>query len=230
MLLLTNLWTPPLKLRSTTFDNISNVSCPVTHIKLYSQTIMSGQKTQFLKDGFGDILWLDIVNSKHYDGFGNFTDHLQDTVWLTTLLAHYQLGSISPTPLPRELLDLRQWLRHIAQTIAQNVPLTQEDIDILNDYLAEPGVRHFRYAPEQESQILIKPVQLNWRWVYAETAVSLANMLNPKQQKRIKICPNPGCNWAFFDTTRGNNRRWCNDLTCGNRDKVRRYRRRQNTQ
>lgn len=52
-------------------------------------------KDQFFNDGFGNVLWLDIVNSEHYDGFGNLTDHLQDVDWVRTLLDHYQFANVS---------------------------------------------------------------------------------------------------------------------------------------
>ena len=190
---------------------------------------MNKQKEPFLKDGFGRILWLDIVNSEHYDGFGNLTDHLEDPEWLQTLLEHYQFAAISQNLLRQPLVNLRTWLRHIAQTLNRNSALTPEDIHVLNSYLAEPGIRKLHYSPDKETYLLtFQPVQPDWRWVLAEVVSSLVEMLDPQRQKRIKICPNPGCNWVFFDTTKGNNRRWCNDLTCGNRDKVRRYRARQN--
>jgi predicted RNA-binding Zn ribbon-like protein len=186
---------------------------------------MRNQKEQFLIDGFGNILWLDIVNSEHYDGFGNLTDHLENAEWVLTLLEHYQFANISQDLLQQQLSGLRTWLRHIAQTLARNAPLTSSDIDILNSYLAEPGVRNLHYSPDKEKYVLaFQPLQPNWRWVQAEVVFSLVVMLDPKKQKRVKICPNPGCNWVFFDATKGNNRRWCNDLTCGNRDKVRRFR------
>ena len=186
-------------------------------------------KDQFLKDGFGHILWLDIVNSEHYDGFGNLTDHLQDTDWVATFLDHYQFANVSPARLYPRLVDLRTWLRHIAQTLNRNEPLTSSDLDILNNYLAEPVVRTLHYSSGEGKYILaFQPLQPGWRWVQAEIVFSLVDMLDPKKQKRVKICPNAGCNWVFFDVTKGNNRRWCNDLTCGNRDKVRRYRKRQN--
>jgi predicted RNA-binding Zn ribbon-like protein len=189
---------------------------------------MNTQKDRFIQDGFGKILWLDIVNSEHYDGFGNLTDHLQDDEWLRTLLAHYQFTAVSEEPLRRELEPFRTCLRHIAQTLGRNGALAREDIDTLNSYLAEPGIRTLHNSPEQEKYTLtFQPVQPGWRWVLAETVFSLAGMLDPARQKRVKICPNPGCNWVFFDVTKGNSRRWCNDLTCGNRDKVRRFRARQ---
>ncbi len=186
---------------------------------------MSNRKEQFLIDGFGNILWLDIVNSEHYDGFGNLTDHLENSEWVLALLEHYQFAHISQDLLQQQLPGLRTWLRHIAQTLARNDSLTSSDIDILNSYLAEPVARNLHYSPDKEKYALaFQPVQPNWRWVQAEVVFSLVDMLDPKKQKRVKICPNPGCNWVFFDTTKGNNRRWCNDLTCGNRDKVRRFR------
>ncbi len=188
---------------------------------------MDKQKEQFIKDGFGSILWLDVVNSEHYDGFGNLTDHLADAAWLQTLLEHYQFTGVPLETLRQELTAVRPHFRRIAQTLNQNRPLTDEEIAILNEYLAEPGSRALRRTAVEEYVIEYQPVQSGWRWVLAETAASLARMLNPKQQKRIKICPNPGCNWVFFDQTKGNSRRWCNDLTCGNRDKVRRFRARQ---
>jgi predicted RNA-binding Zn ribbon-like protein len=41
---------------------------------------------------------------------------------------------------------------------------------------------------------------------------------------RFRICANDGCRWVFEDTSRGGRRRWCDMSSCGNRDKVRRYR------
>lgn len=186
---------------------------------------MDDYKAQFVKDNFGRNLWLDIVNSAHYDGFGNLTDHLADPNWLLTLLEHYQFANTLQNSPPQPLLNFRTWLRQIAQTLDKNTPLTATDLATLNSYLAEPGVRSLCFSAETQTYSLtFKPVQSDWRWVQAEAAASLVAMLAPKQQKRVKICPNSGCNWVFFDTTRGNNRRWCNDLTCGNRAKVRRFR------
>jgi predicted RNA-binding Zn ribbon-like protein len=70
---------------------------------------------------------------------------------------------------------------------------------------------------------VLEPLRPGWRWALAEVAASAGAML-AAAPGRIKVCANPGCRWAFHDRTRGNRRRWCNDLTCGNRDKVRRFR------
>ena len=47
---------------------------------------------------------------------------------------------------------------------------------------------------------------------------------------RFRICANDGCRWVFEDTSRAGRRRWCDMSSCGNRDKVRRYRSKQRPQ
>src|SRR5262245_24983617 len=42
----------------------------------------------------------------------------------------------------------------------------------------------------------------------------------------VRKCAAPDCGWLFVDVTRNRSRRWCAMRVCGNRDKVRRYRRR----
>ena len=181
-------------------------------------------KAQFSKDNFGHNLWLDIVNSEHYDGFGNLTDHLNDPAWLSCFLEHYHFDHL-PTNAPPQLIEFRAWLRHIAQLLDKNSPLSGIDLAILNRYLAQSGVRALDFSAESQTyRLTFQPLHPDWQWVQAEAAASLATILTTQQQKRIKICANSNCNWVFFDKTKGNNRCWCNDLTCGNRARVRRYR------
>jgi predicted RNA-binding Zn ribbon-like protein len=43
---------------------------------------------------------------------------------------------------------------------------------------------------------------------------------------RLKACRNDGCEWAFYDASRNRSGAWCTMAVCGNRMKVRAYRRR----
>lgn len=45
--------------------------------------------------------------------------------------------------------------------------------------------------------------------------------------KRMKACGQPGCRWAYFDSSRNTSRSWCDMTTCGNRAKARAFRERQ---
>jgi predicted RNA-binding Zn ribbon-like protein len=45
--------------------------------------------------------------------------------------------------------------------------------------------------------------------------------------ERLKLCQNPDCLWAFYDSSRNRSGAWCRMGECGNRLKNRAYRRRQ---
>ena len=46
------------------------------------------------------------------------------------------------------------------------------------------------------------------------------------QWRRLKLCRNPDCVWAYYDASRNRGGAWCEMGVCGNRLKNRRYRRR----
>lgn len=41
---------------------------------------------------------------------------------------------------------------------------------------------------------------------------------------RIRVCAAPDCRWAFIDTSRRGDKRWCSTAVCGNRSKTADYR------
>ena len=47
-----------------------------------------------------------------------------------------------------------------------------------------------------------------------------------RRRDRLAICGNPVCRLVFIDESRSGTRRWCDDAGCGNRDRVKRHRRR----
>jgi predicted RNA-binding Zn ribbon-like protein len=54
---------------------------------------------------------------------------------------------------------------------------------------------------------------------------SAGELLLSDQLAHVKECP--GCSWLFLDTSKNQSRRWCSMNTCGARDKMRRYHKRQ---
>lgn len=190
----------------------------------YMNDHLHDARQRFLNDGFGDNLWIDLINSEHLDGFGKVTDHLEEPDWVATLLDHFRLGSEWAGSPPESILELRSWLREVAEVFNANQRLGADQIDHLNRLLAYPVGRELDFSESGEPVIRFRTAEPDWHWLGAEAAYSLAQHLTPKHQKRIKICSNPNCRWVFYDKTKGNNRKWCNDLTCGNRDRVRRFR------
>ena len=50
---------------------------------------------------------------------------------------------------------------------------------------------------------------------------SAGELLLSEELGQVKECP--GCGWLFLDTSKNQTRRWCSMDTCGSRDKMRRY-------
>ena len=50
------------------------------------------------------------------------------------------------------------------------------------------------------------------------------DLLTSQSLAHVGRCADSGCRWLFLDTTRSRTRRWCEMKSCGNRNKVRRFR------
>ena len=182
------------------------------------------QSEAFTARGFGRrFAWVDLVNSEYRDGFDVVTDHLQQPAWIEAFLKHWSWEGVG-TPFPiKKFGALRVALREAAEVVAQGATIPQELFDRLNRDLH--CILH-RVIEKKRSnyRVALRPLQRTWPWVAAEIVASFGTLLETGQLRRLKICPNDGCRWLFFDETKANTRRWCNDRRCGNRDKVRRLR------
>ena len=62
----------------------------------------------------------------------------------------------------------------------------------------------------------------------AEAAVASSVILSIQGKLgRVKLCGADDCRWAFYDQSRNGSRTWCSMGVCGNRQKARSYRARQ---
>jgi predicted RNA-binding Zn ribbon-like protein len=168
--------------------------------------------------------WIDFVNSEYWDGFGVPTDYLGDSAWCTAFLADRGLRVDAQATFPLATFKgLRANLRLAAEELARggNVPLA-----LMRRFNVTLSKAVFRTIEGKRGtyQIALHPARQDWQWIGAQIVASFGTFLESDQTHRLKTCPNPGCRWLFYDETKGNTRRWCNDRLCGNRDKVRRHR------
>ena len=179
----------------------------------------------FSSRGFGaPAPWLDLVNSELWDGFGNFTECLDDPRWIRSFVRHWKLH-ISPSDKAalKALRELRTVLRGLVEENAATGTLRPENLAKLNVWLKVPV---FPQLVEHQSgfTLQLQPAQIGWPQEVAAIARSFGDSLLHEAKGHLKICANEDCRWVFIDRTKGNVRRWCNDATCGNRDRVRRAR------
>jgi predicted RNA-binding Zn ribbon-like protein len=188
---------------------------------------MKTQVDNYAAAGFGrEFAWLDLANTLEWNGYGEVTDHLSDSAWLGKILKHWNLASHVLQPVPmRQIITLRSLLRRMAAKLSSGNPLDSRDIAGLNSYLNVPvRVKLFQRQNGVHSELL--PLHPGWPWILSRIAATFAEMLALRRTDRLKYCLNEGCKWIFYDRTKANTRRWCNDRTCGNRDRVRRARKR----
>jgi predicted RNA-binding Zn ribbon-like protein len=181
----------------------------------------------FVAAGFGkESAWLDLANSLEWNGYGKLNDHLHDPSWTGRVVQHWNLAAALPRPIPlARLIALRALLRRMAAKLIAGEALDGRDLNALNSYLNVPvRVKLFQRQNGVHSEIV--PLRPGWPWILSRIAASFVDMLALNRPDRLKYCPNEGCKWIFYDRTKANTRRWCNDRTCGNRDRVRRSRQR----
>jgi predicted RNA-binding Zn ribbon-like protein len=179
----------------------------------------------YRKGGFGrQFAWLDLVNSEEHDGLGHVTDHLDNPYWLANFLRHFHLADAAPRALPLAALkQFREFLRDVAVDLAARRTISASKLERLNAALMVPG-RQKLVQRQNGFRAELVPVRGGWPWIMSRIAASLADTLSSYDRKRVKLCADQGCRWAYYDLTKGKTRRWCSDRTCGNRDRVRRAR------
>ena len=180
---------------------------------------------EFIKRGHGQTApWLDLVNSEEWDTYGTRTDWLADPSWLPYFLGqwHLQLPGRKPFPMA-SFVALRGALRKSCEALIAGRVIPRTEIRLLNAALNIPGCRMLLQR-QNGLRLEFIPLSQGWDWVLAQIAQSFADMLAAGKAERIRICPNNGCRWLFYDSTKGKTRRWCSDNVCGNRARVRRAR------
>lgn len=96
------------------------------------------------------------------------------------------------------------------------------DLATLNRAAAETGLRP-RF---QRSGARLEPAATGLDGVLGHLVGEVYEAMADGSWAHFKACAQPDCRWAFVDETRNGRRTWCSMRTCGNRNKVSRYRER----
>jgi predicted RNA-binding Zn ribbon-like protein len=173
---------------------------------------------------------LDLINSEWWYGRGpdGVIDRLSEPGWLDEFLHRWHVTPARPPTDPEmtQLLALRSLLRRMVMALAGGDEPAAADVAELNRFLG--GAAYHRHiALDAAYQLKLTPAERSWTWTLAELAASFGELLGVGEPDRIKLCENPECRWAFYDSTKNRRRRWCDASQCGNVFKVRQFRARQ---
>ena len=120
-------------------------------------------------------------------------------------------------------IELREAIYRIFASIAEGLPVAEEDLVIFNRYLG---------AIMRSSQIIQQKEDFIWNtngdpqkldWILNPLVGSAADLLVSVERQKVKKCGDPACGWLFLDISRNRSRRWCDMRDCGNRAKARRF-------
>lgn len=187
-------------------------------------------------------LCLDFANTAEWHASDQPQEHLNSypdlIAWAgkVGLLTHHQVEHLlqatadqpqrAAAVLERAIV-LREIIYRIFADIAHNRPPEAADLEGLNTELCIALAR---------SQIISTGDGFSWGWVHQDNELdqvlwpisrSAAELLTSDKLDRVGQCADDrGCGWLFLDMSRNRSRRWCDMKDCGNRAKVRRYRRR----
>jgi predicted RNA-binding Zn ribbon-like protein len=174
--------------------------------------------------GFGKHApWIDLVNSLEHDGLGHTTDHLSKPLWLDGFGERWSLTLPSGAVPLASLRELRDLLHRSAEHEALRGTLGPAEVRELNAAMSVPARRALKQHQNGFAMVEL-PELADWNWVQAQIAASFAQMVVDGPIERVKFCGDERCRWIFVDETKGRTRRWCNERTCGNRNRVRRAR------
>jgi predicted RNA-binding Zn ribbon-like protein len=176
-----------------------------------------------------DVPALDLVNSEEWYGLGPLRDRLEDPAWLDRFLAHHGLAAAGqPTPAARaRLFRLRALLRDLIMALAAGKAPKAAELDELNAFASARPAASRLVREGGAFRLEAVPEKTDWPWVLGEIALSLSRLLAEGDPRRLKVCDNGDCGWAFYDESKNRSRRWCSAADCGNLIKVRRFRERQ---
>jgi predicted RNA-binding Zn ribbon-like protein len=171
-----------------------------------------------------DPLFLEFINSNWYVYHDLFLDPLIDQKWVDAFCAKWNLPTIdiSVESNSKTLLDLRAFMRKTIKIFLETKKISSENLKRLNRYLRMGKTHPELHVDDGTYCLEIVPARMGINWIVYRVVLSFADFLQ-NHADRIKMCQNPDCGWVFYDQSKGDNRKWC-DNKCASLMKVRKFR------
>ena len=136
-------------------------------------------------------------------------------------------GSAEASRIAERARAFRETLRHMAEGMIRERGISAEGLAAVNFVLAESegSLRLERNGPGFRTRFVAKPTHPIA--LLENVAEAAADLLSSRDLRLVRRCGNPDCVLFFYDATRNHRRQWCSMRTCGNRMKVRAFRKRQ---
>jgi predicted RNA-binding Zn ribbon-like protein len=168
--------------------------------------------------------FLKLANSEHHHGKGIVTDHLDDPRWVARMLDGWGFSpaSASAEATLQSLRALRSHMREALGQLTERGTIGSATLSGLNLFLADARIaNHLKSHAAYDFEIVELLIDSG---PASHVVRSFARFLASEDPRRLKLCANSECRWAFHDLSRNRSKRWCSSLACGNLAKVRAFR------
>lgn len=129
---------------------------------------------------------------------------------------------------PSSLLDMARGFREAIRVEIERRKTGKQNVGVLNTILAE-AQSHLKLVPNKDGGLRL---ERQWRQdtpeqMLAPVVEAAAELLATGDFSLVKRCEDAECVLWFYDRTKSHHRRWCSMATCGTRNKVAAFRKRQ---
>lgn len=131
-------------------------------------------------------------------------------------------GSVTPAH-HRAAIALREAFRAALAANHDLGPIPDEALAVLNTALAQAK---FDLRVDASHRLGMEPTGPGVSGALGALLVIMNDASADGTWRRLKVCANDGCQWAFYDRSRARSGTWCSMGLCGNRSKQRAWRQR----
>jgi predicted RNA-binding Zn ribbon-like protein len=124
----------------------------------------------------------------------------------------------------RAAKELREGLRQVLRGHHDPDEMNRASIEELNDIAGRLPL-HIHFDPTGVPHLV--PAEDGVSGALTALLARIPEAMSNGTWERLKACSLDSCQWAFFDHSKNQSRRWCSMKTCGNKSKTRDYRSRQ---
>ena len=181
-------------------------------------------------------LALDFVNTVAFRADpGKKKDHLERSEDVHRWASHAQLpdraainsGHVVGTAALRRIRAVREQLFAVFHAIANDDPIPADILARVGDALHDCCARRC---------LSIEGAEVRWTWrpsarcadyFLFPVLTAATDLLTAVSRGLVRQCEDAGCGWLFLDRSNARTRRWCSMADCGNRNKARKYYRRE---
>jgi predicted RNA-binding Zn ribbon-like protein len=126
----------------------------------------------------------------------------------------------------RRAIKFREALYRIFQSVIAHTSPRKVDLILLNQELRDARGHESLERTKNGYRMKAETSDIDLNGMMWPVAISAAELLTEGNLKRLRQCDGENCGWLFLDTSKNNSRQWCDMSDCGNRAKVRRFRKR----